>query len=268
MTNWTNTLAQFSAVIRTGADFASGEIICSRYSEARGIEVYRNNYRGNLHDALTGAYPVIRLLVGEDFFRLLAKFFIEKHPSRSGNMHRYGSEMAEFLTNFENTQHLAYLPDMARLEWAYHHAYFADDVMPFDLTSLAMVAPESYGELRWHLNPGCTLFTSMYPIAAIWQAHQNGAPADFHIDWNSGGENLLVHRNELSVKIIHIAAASHHWLVLLQQGNAMGIATNETLSVFPDFDLATTLRHWLAQGVLINFDTSNVTPAEDPRPVI
>ena len=259
MTSWIDTLAQFSAVIRTGADFTSGEITCPGYSEARGIEVYRNNYRGNLHDALSGAYPVIRLLVGEDFFRLLAKRFIEKHPSRSGNMHRYGSEMAEFLTNFENTQDLAYLPDMARLEWAYHHSYFADDVMPFDLTSLAMVAPESYGELRWHLDPGCTLCTSMYPIAAIWQAHQNGASVDFHIDLNSGGENLLVHRSELNVNIISIAAASHHWLVQLQQCNAMGRATNETLSIFPDFDLATTLRHWLAQGVLINFDTSNVS---------
>ena len=131
--------------------------------------------------------------------------------------------------------------------------------MPFDLTSLAMVAPESYGDLRWHFHSGCTLFTSVYPIAAIWQAHQNGASVDFHIDLNSGGENLLVHRSELSVTLIHIAAASHHWLVLLQQGNAMGIATNETLSLFPDFDLATTLRHWLAQGVLINFDTSNVS---------
>lgn len=262
MTNWTDTITQLSAVIRTGADFPSGEIICSRYSRERGIEVYRNNYRGNLHDALSGAYPVIRLLVGEEFFRWLAKCFIEKYPSRSGNMHRYGSEMPEFLANFENTQHLAYLPDMARLEWAYHHSYFADDVMPFDLTSLAMVAPESYGELCWHLNPGCTLLTSVYPIAAIWQAHQNGAPEDIHIDLNSSDKSLLVYRNALSVKIIHIAAASHHWLMLLQQGNTMGIATNETLSIFPDFDLATTLRHWLAQGVLINFDTSNVTPSK------
>ena len=68
---------------------------------------------------------MIHQLVGEEFFRLLAKRFIEQHPSHSGNLHRYGSEMAEFLMHFENTQHLAYLPDVARLEWAYHLAYFA-----------------------------------------------------------------------------------------------------------------------------------------------
>lgn len=259
MSDWVDTLKTFSAVIRSGADFAPGQIICPRYPAARGAEVYRNNYRGNLHDTLAAAYPVIRQLVGANFFRLLAKRFIEQHPSRSGNLHRYGSGMAEFLTNFQNTQHLAYLPDMARLEWAYHRAYFADDVAPFELARLAAVTPESYGGLRWRLHPGCSLTTSAHPVSAIWQAHQEEVPADFHIDLNSGGENLLVHRNGLSVEIVRIDAPSHHWLVLLQQNNPMGSATGETLSMFPDFDLATALRHWLAHGVLIDCHT---TPEE------
>ena len=253
MSNWDETLTQFSAVIRTGAEFAPGTLNCPRYPEERGVNVYRNNYRGNLHDTLAAAYPVIRQLVGEDFFRLLAKRFIEQHPSRSGNLHRYGSEMAEFLTHFENTQHLAYLPDMARLEWAYHHAYFAADVAPFDLARLAAIAPDSYASLRWQLHPGCSLLTTTYPVAAIWQAHQDGA-GDFNIDLNSGGDSLLVYRNGLSIKVVHVAPASLHWLVRLQQNITMGIATEATLSTHADFDVATALHHWLAQHVLIDFD--------------
>ena len=254
MTTWDKTLAQFSAVIRTGAEFTPGEVDCPRYPAASGVEVYRNNYRGNLHDTLAGAYPVIRQLVGEDFFRLLAKRFIERHPSRSGNLHRYGTELAAFLAHFEPARHLAYLPDMARLEWAYHFAYFAEDAPLFDLNRLAIVAAESYSDLRWRLHPSCALLTSAYPVAAIWQAHQDGSPADFHIDLNSGGDSLLVYRNGLSVEILGIAPASRHWLAQLQQGAAMGAATDATLSNYPDFDLATTLRHWLAQGVLRDFD--------------
>lgn len=256
MTNWADTLDRFSGVIRTGAEFAPGEIICPRYTEARGIEVYRNNYRGNLHDALAGAYPVIRQLVGEEFFRLLAKCFIERHSSRSGNLHRYGSEMAEFLVHFENTQHLAYLPDMARLEWAYHQAYFADDAPPFDLTRLAGVAPESYAALIWRLHPSCALLTSAFSIMAIWQAHQDGTSAGFNIDLNSGGASLLVYRNGLSAEIVSIAPDSHHWLAQLHQGKTMGAATETTLSAHADFDLAGTLRHWLAQGVLTDCDVA------------
>lgn len=257
MTTWANTLERFSSVIRTGVNFAPGEIICPFYEEARGIEVYRNNYRGNLHDALAGAYPVIRQLVGGAFFRLLAKRYIEQIPSRSGNLHHYGSRMARFLEHFENARHLAYLPDMARLEWAYHRAYFADDVPAFDLARLACISPESYAELRWRLHPACELLASAFPIAAIWQAHQVGASTNFNIDVNRGGENLLVYRNGLSLEIARIAPDVYHWLAQLQQGVAMGTATDATLAEFPDFDLATTLHHWLAQGVLADFD---VTP--------
>ena len=124
----------------------------------------------------------------------------------------------------------------------------------FDLNRLAIVAAESYSDLRWRLHPSCALLTSAYPVAAIWQAHQDGSPADFHIDLNSGGDSLLVYRNGLSVEILGIAPASRHWLAQLQQGAAMGAATDATLSNYPDFDLATTLRHWLAQGVLRDFD--------------
>lgn len=254
MNTWAETLAQFSAVIRTGAEFHPDAISCPNYPALRGVEVYRNNYRGNLHDTLAGAYPVLRQLVGEEFFRLLAKRYIEKYSSRSGNLHRYGNEMAGFLSHFEHTQHLAYLPDMARLEWAYHLAYFAADVPPFDFTRLANAAPGSYAELRWMLHPSCALVTSNYPIAAIWQAHQDSAYADFHIDLGSGGNNLLVHRKALSVDIVNIAPASLHWLEQLQQNTRMGAATETTLSAHPDFDLATTLRYWLTQGVLIDFD--------------
>jgi hypothetical protein len=256
MSHWKETIAQFSAVIRRGAEFEADAIYCPNYPAQRGVEVYRNNYRGNLHDTLASAYPVIRQLVGDEFFRLLARHFIEQHPSRSGNLHRYGSELSEFLMHFENTQHLAYLPDMARLEWAYHCAYFADDVPQFDLNRLANVAPESYAQLRWILHPGCHLLVTQFPVAAIWQAHQDSASADFHIDLTRGGEHLLVHRINLSIEIVHIAPASLHWLALLQRDTRMGAATEATLAVYPDFELATTLRHWLAQGVLVDFDTS------------
>jgi len=254
MTTWDKELAQFSAVIRSGAEFAPGTVSCPRYAETCGIEVYRNNYRGNLHDTLVSAYPVIRQLVGEEFFRFMAKRFIAQHASRSGNLHRYGVELAEFLTGFEPTRHLAYLPDMARLEWAYHQAYFAADIPPLDINRLSMVPEESYPELRWRLHPSCALLTSVYPIAAIWRAHQAALPADFQIDLQSGGDCVLVYRDVLQMEIINIAPAGQHWLAKLQLGSRMGAATDATLAAYPDFDLGSVLRDWIAQGVLIDFD--------------
>lgn len=256
MSDWADTLARFSAVIRTGAVFDGDPISCPNYPASRGVEVYRNNYRGNLHDTLAGAYPVIRQLVGEEFFRVLARRYIKQHPSRSGNLHRYGSELAAFLDNFEDTRHLPYLPDMARLEWAYHCAYFADDAAALDLARLARIAPGDHAELRWILHPACTLLAPAHPVAAIWRAHRDGTTGDLRIDLDGGGEQLLVHRIGLQPEIRDIMPADLHWLSLLQQGTSMGNATGSVLAAHPDFDVASALRHWVAQDVLTDFETA------------
>ncbi len=261
MTDWIATLEEFSAAIRTGAEMPAEALAATRYPAERGIEVYRNNYRGNLHDALAGAYPVIHRLVGDGFFRMLAKNYIAQHASRSGNLHHYGSELAAFMADFEPARQLAYLPDMARLEWAYHRAYLADDAAGLEFDRLATVAPEAYAALRWRLHPSCALIVTEHPVAAIWQAHQQGEPEEFNINMASGGDSLLVFRNGLSTEIFSIEPGSLHWLAQLQQGIAMGAATEATLGVHTGFDLATTLRHWLAQGVLTDFYLS---PEEQP----
>ena len=124
--------------------------------------------------------PVVKLLVGDDFFRFLAKRYIEQHPSRSANLHHFGSELAGFIAAFEPAKELVYLADVAALEWACHVAYFADDENALDIDKLAQVTPEQYSDLVLHTHPSCRVVRSRYPVAAIWHAHQPGAPEDFH----------------------------------------------------------------------------------------
>ncbi|MGB9092559.1 MAG: DNA-binding domain-containing protein, partial [Gallionella sp.] len=156
------------AIVRGDEPPAQIDAAYPHYSAAIAIEVYRNNYRGNLHDTLAGAYPVIRQLVGEDFFRYMARKFIEQYPSRSGNLHRYGAEIADFLASFEPAQGLPYLPDVAALEWACHRAYFAEDASALDLTELAQIPPDQYPDLVLRTHPSCHQVRSRYPVVAIW----------------------------------------------------------------------------------------------------
>ena len=267
MSTWAETLAQFSAVIRTGAEFTPGEINCLHYPAERGVEVYRNNYRGNLQDTLAGAYPVIEQLVGKDFFRLLARRYIEQYPSRSGNLHHYGAEMTDFVAAFEPVQELPYLPDVAVLEWACHRAYFADDAATFDIARLAQVPPEQYADLILYTHPACHLVRSRYPVATIWRAHQPGADSiysgDFHIDLNSGGShalgNILVGRKGDVVAVSELPAADAAWLKSVQSGVPLGEATVVVLEQHPDFDLQAVLLNLIAQGVLSDFNLRKIT---------
>jgi len=226
------------------------------YSSKIAIEVYRNNYRGNLHDALAGAYPVIMQLVGGDFFRHLARNYIAQFPSRSGNLHQYGGEMAEFLSIFEPAQDLVYLPDVATLEWACHRSYFAEDAELLDITRLAQVPPEQYANLILHVHPSCHLILSRYPVATIWHAHQPGSDKDFHIDLDKGPCNALVIRNNDQVSVNELSSAEAEWMQSILSGNALGIATAGTLERFPDFNLQTALAKLVKQGVLSDFSVS------------
>jgi hypothetical protein len=224
------------------------------YSVATAIEVYRNNYRGNLHDTLAGAYPVIRQLVGDDFFRFMARKFIEQHPSRSGNLHHYGAEMADFLASFGSAQGLPYLPDVAALEWACHRAYFAGDAPTLDLGKLAQIPSGQYPDLILRTHPSCHLVRSCYPVVAIWHAHQPGSCDDFQIDLDSGASIALVNRRDDVVIVSELSAADAGWLQAIQRGTPLGEATAVALDRHPDFDLQGILLNLVAQGVLTDIN--------------
>ncbi len=225
----------------------------ANHSLANAIEVYRNNYRGNLQNALAGAYPVIQQLVGDDFFRFLARKFIEHYPSRNANLHHYGAELTDFVRSFAPAQELVYLPDVAALEWACHVAYFAADRTILDLERLSQVSPEQYANLILHIHPACQVVRSLYPVSAIWLAHQAGAASDFHIDLDSGPCIALVHRKENVVQVTTLSPEQNDWLQRIQTGQTLGDATTATLIDYPAFDLQTTLLTLLEQCVLVDF---------------
>lgn len=225
----------------------------TNYSAEVAIEVYRNNYRGNLHDALAGAYPVVKQLVGDDFFRFMTKWFIGKYPSRSANLHHYGAELANFVTTFEPAKELVYLSDVAKLEWACHVAYFVDDEAALDISKLAQITPEQYSNLVLRTHSSCHMVRSCFPIAAIWHAHQPGASESFHIDLDSSSSNALVCRKDDVVLVNELAKADAVWFHHIQAGTPLGDATAATLERHPDFDLQAALLKFVAQNVFTSF---------------
>jgi len=255
----TDELSDFARAVVLGTDLPAGEHGAGpHYAVATAMAVYRNNYRGNLHDALAGAYPVIEQLVGKDFFRRMTREFIGQHPSRSGNLHRYGAEMAGFAAAFEPAQGLVYLADVAALEWACHCAYFADDAATLDLGKLAQIPPERYLDLVLRTHPASHLVRSDYPVAAIWHAHQPGAPSDFHIDLDGGPCVALVSRKDDVVVVGELTQGDADWLQSMQAGAALGDASVATLERYPDFDLQAALLNLVAHDVLSDFSLSTM----------
>jgi len=247
-------LASFARTIIQG-DALSSRIkgIYPNYSAETAIEVYRNNYRGNLHDALAGIYPIIEQLVGEAFFRRLTRAYIEQHPSQSGNLYHYGEQMSAFIEAFTPAQQLVYLPDVAALEWACHSAHNAEDAAFLETSNLAKVLLEQYSQLRLFVHPACHVLRSRYPIVTIWQAHQFGAPEDFQIDLNVGASNVLVLRENDEVLVKELSGADAEWLANIQSGCLLGAATASTMEKYPEFDLQACLVNLVSQGIFTDF---------------
>jgi hypothetical protein len=138
---------------------------------ARRFAIYRNNVAASLTEALETAFPLLRRLLGEDFFRAMAGVHLRAHPPRSPLLMHYGADMPAFLAAFTPVAHLPYLPDVARLELARRAAYHAADAAPFDPATLG---PTDLTALRLTPAPHLHLVRSRFPLHAIWTANTGG----------------------------------------------------------------------------------------------
>lgn len=164
------------------ADFAAALLNAARPAPAgvndgtgqpagKRFDVYRNNVAVSLTEALETGFPVIRRLVGDEFFKAMAGVHLRAHPPRNALMMEYGQDMPGFLETFEPARSLPYLPDIARLELALRRAYHAADAAPIDPARLAAVPADRLGALRLQLAPAVALISSTYPILSIWRAN-------------------------------------------------------------------------------------------------
>ena len=185
-----------------------------------GLAVYHRSVRANRDAALAAAYPVVRRLVGAAFFGEAAARFAESFPSRSGDLHRYGAEFAQFLGRYEHARELAYLPDVACLEWAVHESRHAAEGGSFDYAALGRVPAERLGEVRIGLRPCVRLVSSPHPIVAIWEANQegrDGTPERTH------GERAVVRRDR-ALQVVPVAVGPGEWTLLEACARAASLA--------------------------------------------
>lgn len=247
--------AAFAAALEGGDDESLRTLIRPDGLEpSRRLDVYRNNTRLTRLEALGGIYPAVQRLLGEEFFARMAELFGAICPSRSGDLRRYGRELAEFLQDFPPTSTFAYLPDVARLEWAWHEAFHAPFSAALDEQALALAPRAQRGALRLALRPGAGLLRSDYPAARIWEfaLGERGADAPRLDLRNARAGHVLVLRPQLEVLVIELEPAEWRWLRALDEGAALDAAGAVARSVQPDADPDGYLRGHLQLGSFVS----------------
>ncbi|MGJ0533850.1 HvfC/BufC family peptide modification chaperone [Methylocystis sp.] len=87
-------------------------------------------------NALAERFSICLQLVGDEFFRAMTQCYVRERLPRTPMLFEYGDAFATFVSNFEPARELAYLPDVARLEYAVGAAYHAADAAPLPLDFL------------------------------------------------------------------------------------------------------------------------------------
>ncbi len=214
---------------------------------AERLGIYRGNLGANWDKALAAAYPVLRQLVGEDFFGGLARAYGKAFAATDPDLNLFGAHFADFLAGFEHVAELPYLPDMARLEWALHRSYYAADAPALTAADLAGLAPEQVEALRLALHPATALVRSDRSVAELWLAHQSPS-ADYPDDMTK--QNFaLVTRPAWQPQLSLLDEAAFAALSGCGRGVTLGEALDTACAIDEEFDVAIHLRKWLDGGV-------------------
>lgn len=226
-----------------------------QFSDTQRFQIYHNNIFIGLREALSGIYPVINKLVGDEFFHHLAREYIIQHPASNGNVHAFGGAFPEFLAGFPGTENLAYLPDVARLEWAHHRVFHAPESAVLNVQELSLLDEGCTEKLRFQLSSSCCVLSSDYPVLKIWQKNQEGCE-DQWVDLDEGGVQLVVRRSGSDIVFESLNEAVFTLLHSLSQGHFFVDACAEALAVDPQCDIAATLKELIERRLLAGFSCS------------
>lgn len=209
------------------------------------LRVYRHHVEQSLAAALAATFSTVQAVVGEGFFRAMARRYVAETLPRQPVLAEYGAGFPDFIAEYEPAASLSYLADVARLDWALNLAFHSPAGECLTAADLSSLPAEGVAGLSLTLAPGIAVLRSSYPIDRIWQVSQPGAAGET-IDVDAGGANLLVLRQDDDAGFVGISAAEMAFLSAVERGLTLEDAAQAGFQVDGDFNLSTTFGRLLA----------------------
>jgi hypothetical protein len=222
---------------------------------ARRFAVYRNNVAVGLADALSKRFPVIERLVGSEFFRAMARIYLDAHRPKSPVLIEWGHTFPDFLSAFPPLAAYPYMADVAQIELARGRAHHAADACAIASTGLISAASDP-GRARLGLHPSVQVLHLAHPAVSIWAANQPGANAQgLRL---SGSEIALILRDSrYNVPVSAIGAGDAALIAALQNDQTLLTAASLAALAEPRHD---------PQSILVRLmQASAITLPKDTR---
>lgn len=211
------------------------------------VTIYQDSMVEGFITALQETFPVCQKLVGEEFFRAMAKKYIYQTPSISPDLGEYGQSFPDFITTFAPAQSLPYLADTALFEWYRCRILQGENNQPFNIQALAAIDENLQNQIIFQLPKNSYLIASKFPLARIWEVHQENYIGEFSVDFNISGESFLLYKIDSQIKIASLTTAQYNLLQIIQQEKKLGEFNEIQLSLLPQI----VAQGWIG-GVVLN----------------
>jgi hypothetical protein len=237
------------APLPAGLSVSRGAMLAERF------DVYRNNIASSLIDALADRFPFARAVVGDDFFRAMARDFVRQSRPSGEVLHEYGDQFPAFMAAFEPATSLPWLAELARLEVLWSQSWGAADAPAMSLESLRDIAPDALLAARVVVHPAVRLIRSSAPVASLWQAHQMADPDLSVIRWQP--QDVLVTRPAAEVQVTQLSPGVACLVMELMDGGTVEAAAGQALVDTPTFEIGPALAGLIKNGFAVELAPCN-----------
>ena len=178
---------------------------------------------------------MVQRLVGEEFFRGMARAFVTQEPPRSPVLLQLVATFPAFIDGFDPAAAIPYLGDVARLELARGRAAHAADAAALSEDDLATFPAADLADTRVTLHPSLSVVASRHPVVSIWEAHHDADATVPVQSWSA--ETALVARPFHAVDLWRLPAGGGAFLTALARGRTVAQAAKTAHSADGMFDL-------------------------------
>lgn len=249
------------AAIRAGAPSPALQrgIVNGRGLEPqRCLEIHRQTWLGARMEVLKSAFPVCQQIVGTECFRLLCRDCALACPSVHPNLHCFPENfvvwLEDWITDRPEFADYAYLPDLARFEWARYRIWEAGEDEIFDFAAFAGLNAQQQAGVRFRLGESASLIESLFPIHEIWRLHQTDT-AQSTLGASELPEHLLVYRTPSGPDIECLSGDAAAIYRRLEQGASLAALQAEADA--RNFTLDALIGHLIKLDCIAGFELSD-----------
>jgi hypothetical protein len=171
------------------------------------LTIYSNNVIASKIDSIRASYPAIEAIVGNEFFRTLAKKYAKQKISNSGNLDDYAHDFPQFIQENYNSHQLDYLTDLALFELNTNLIDQQKDLQAG--LQLHKQNEEDLMQLQLKLANSCKIQCSNFPILSLFLFSKERLenPPNLAKD-----ETILIYKDKFDIRFLELNQIEHNFL--------------------------------------------------------